>query len=159
MYNLDVILLWYTCYPIWLFNDMLIYNILVWHVPLAQVLPRPQPIFPSKTWFFKIYMNFQWQKSFKNQYFPHYKSKSYQINSINSCSSRSFPNTKGKFQFFSNFQLWFNLIFNEKKIQYLKTFALQVQTSWTQTHAPLLVKSFPKTPETWFGTFPFRWIS
>jgi hypothetical protein len=27
---------------------------LVWHVPLAQVLPRPQLIFPSKTWFFGI---------------------------------------------------------------------------------------------------------
>jgi hypothetical protein len=25
---------------------------LVWPVPLAQVLPRPQLIFPSKTWFF-----------------------------------------------------------------------------------------------------------
>jgi hypothetical protein len=37
---------------------------LVWHVPLAQVLPRLQLIFPSKTWFFKIHLNFQWQKSF-----------------------------------------------------------------------------------------------
>ncbi len=30
---------------------------------LAQVLPRPQLIFPSKTWFFGIYLNFQQQKS------------------------------------------------------------------------------------------------
>jgi hypothetical protein len=29
-------------------------------------------------------------KSFKNQYLPHSESKSYQINSIKSCSSRSF---------------------------------------------------------------------
>jgi hypothetical protein len=31
---------------------------LVWHVPLAQVLPRPQLIFPSKPWVFGIYLNF-----------------------------------------------------------------------------------------------------
>jgi len=33
---------------------------------------------------------FQWQKSLKNQYLPHSESKSYQINSIKSCPSRSF---------------------------------------------------------------------
>jgi hypothetical protein len=135
MYNFAIILLWYTSYPIWLFNDMLICIILVWHVPLAQVLSHPQLIFPSKTWLFRIYLNFQWQKWFKRQYFPLSKSKSYQINSINSCSSRPFQNTKSKFQFFQNFQLWFNLIYSEKIIQYLRTFALPVQTSWSQTHA------------------------
>jgi hypothetical protein len=31
-------------------------------------------------------------------------------------------------------------------MQYSRTFALQVQTSWNQAHAPLLVESFPKTP-------------
>ncbi len=56
-----------------------------WMVSL-QVFPRSQLIFPSKTWFFGIYLNFQWQKSQKNQYFPHSESKSYQINSIKSCS-------------------------------------------------------------------------
>ncbi len=35
---------------------------LVWHVPLAQVLPCPQLIFPSKAWYFGIYLNFQQQK-------------------------------------------------------------------------------------------------
>jgi hypothetical protein len=64
--------------------------ILVWPMPLAQVLPRPQLIFPSKIWFFGIYFNFQRQKSLKNQYLAHSESKSYQINSIKSCSSRSF---------------------------------------------------------------------
>jgi hypothetical protein len=54
------------------------------------VLPRPQLIFPSKTWFLEIYLNFQQQKSLKNQYLPHSESKSCQINSIKSCSSRSF---------------------------------------------------------------------
>jgi hypothetical protein len=38
---------------------------LVWPVPLAQVGTRPQLIFPSKTWFFGIYLNFQRQKSLK----------------------------------------------------------------------------------------------
>jgi len=37
-----------------------------------------------------VYLNFQWQKSLKNQHLPHSESKSYQINSIKSCSSRSF---------------------------------------------------------------------
>ncbi len=63
---------------------------------------------------------------------------------------------RGTFQFLRNFQLLFNLIFSEEIIQYSKTFALQVQTSWNQAHAPLLVKSFPKTSRTqseasWFG--------
>jgi hypothetical protein len=69
---------------------VLISFILVWPVLLAQVLPRPQLIFPSKTWFFGIYLKFQWQKSLGNQYLLHSESKSYQINSIKSCSSRSF---------------------------------------------------------------------
>jgi hypothetical protein len=105
------------------FND-----ILVWPVPLTQVLPRPQLIFPSKTWFFGIYLNFQWQKPLLNQYLPHSESKSHQINSIKSCSSRSFQNTKGTFQFLQNWKLQFNLIFSEEIIQYLRTSPLQVQT-------------------------------
>jgi len=36
--------------------------ILVW-----PMLPHPQLIFPFKTWFFGIYLNFQRQKSLKNQ--------------------------------------------------------------------------------------------
>jgi len=63
---------------------------LEWLRLLAQVLPRPQLIFPSKTWFLGIYLNFWQQKSLKNQYLPQSESKSYQINSIESYSSRSF---------------------------------------------------------------------
>ncbi len=63
---------------------------LVWTVLFAQVLPLSQLIFPFKTWFSGIYLNFQRQKSLKNQYLPHFDPKSYQINSIKSCSSRSF---------------------------------------------------------------------
>jgi hypothetical protein len=55
-----------------------------------QMLPHPQPIFLFKTCFLKIYLNFQRQKSLKNQYLPHSESKSYQINSIKSYLSRSF---------------------------------------------------------------------
>jgi hypothetical protein len=35
-------------------------------------------------------LKIQWQKSLLNQYLPHSESTSYQINSIKSCSSRSF---------------------------------------------------------------------
>ncbi len=47
---------------------LLLLLFLVWLAPLAQVLPRPQLIFPPKIWFLGIYLNFQQQKSFKNQY-------------------------------------------------------------------------------------------
>jgi hypothetical protein len=57
---------------------------------------------------------------------------------------------KGTFQFLRNFQVQFNLIFSEKIYRYSRPFALQVQMSWNQAHAPLLVKSFPKTPRIWF---------
>ncbi len=64
------------------------YGTSVWPVPWgpAQGLPRSQSFFPSKTWFLGIYLNFQQQKSLKYQYLPHFESKSYQINSIKSCS-------------------------------------------------------------------------
>ncbi len=71
-------------------NDSSFHLLLVWPMPLTQVLPRPQLIFPSKTCFFGIYLNFQQQKSLLNQFLPHSKYKFYQIDSIKSCSSRSF---------------------------------------------------------------------
>jgi hypothetical protein len=92
----------------------------VWPVPLAQVLPCPQLIFPFKTWFLGIYLNFQGQKSLNNQYLPHSESRSYHINSIKShiLNPDLSNNTKGTFQFLRNFQLRFNLIFSEELIQY-----------------------------------------
>ncbi len=63
-------------------------------------------------------MNFQPQKSLQNQYLPHSESKSYQVNCIKSCSSRSFQQHQSTFQFLRNFQLHFNLIFSEELIQY-----------------------------------------
>jgi len=114
----------------------------VWPVPLAQVLSHPQLIFPSKTWFFEIYLNFQRQKSLKNPYLPHSESKSYKINSIKSCSSRSFQEhqrhipipLKNLATIYFKFQWRNHSIF--KNLQ-------------SQAHAPLLLKSFPKTPRTW----------
>ncbi len=106
---------------------------IVWPVPLAQVLPHPQLIFPSKTWFFGIYLNFQRQKSLQNQYLPHSESKSYQINSIKSCSSRSFQqhqrHTKGTFPIPLKISTTIDLIFNEEIIQYSRAFPQQVQSN------------------------------
>jgi hypothetical protein len=108
----------------------------------------PKPCFLEFIWIFSG------RNHLKDQYLPHFESKSYQINSIESCSSRSFQQHQRHFPVPQNFQLWFNLIFSEEIIQYSITFAQQVQTSWNQAHAPLLLKSFPKTPGTWFEASP-----
>ncbi len=118
----------------------------MWPVLLAKVLPRPQLIFPSKTWFFRIYLNFQGQKSLKNQFLTYSESKWIPLNPAHQDLS---SNTKGTFQFLQNFQLWFNLIFSEEIIQYSRTFAMQVQTPWNQAHALCLLQSFPKRPRMW----------
>jgi hypothetical protein len=100
----------------------------VWHVPLAQVLPRPQLIFPFKNLLFWNLFEFSAAEI------------TYKINISHT------------FWIHRNFQLWFNLIFSENTIQYSKKIALQVQkTLWNSAHAAplLLVKSFPKTPRTW----------
>jgi hypothetical protein len=61
-----------------------------WIVSL-RVLPCAQLIFSSKTWFFGTYLNFSVAEiTSKIKYLPHSESKSYQINSIKSYSSRSF---------------------------------------------------------------------
>jgi hypothetical protein len=42
-----------------LIQSLMVFSLkLVWPLPLAQVLPRPKLIFPSKTWIFGIYLNF-----------------------------------------------------------------------------------------------------
>jgi hypothetical protein len=121
------------------------------------VLSCPPPSFPSKTWFFGIYLNFQWQKSLNNSISPtiwvQILPNKIPLNPAHQDLSN---NTKGTFQFLRNFQLLFNLVFREKIIQYSRFFAPQTQMSWNQAHAPLLVESFPKTPRTrseasWFS--------
>jgi hypothetical protein len=106
-------------------------------------------VFSFQTWFLGIYLNFQQQKSLKHQYLPHFESKSYQINSIKSCSSRSFQQHQRHFPVPQNFQLRVNLIFGEEIIHYSITFA-------HQAHAHLLLASFRKTPGTWFEATPFH---
>ncbi len=123
---------------------------LVWLVLLAQVLPRPQLIFPSKTWFFRIYWIFKGINHLKIN-FSHIPNPNLtKWIPLNLAHRDLSNNTKGTFQFLQKFQLWFNSIFSEEIIQYSRTFAMQVQTPWNQTHAPLLLKSFPKRPRTWF---------
>jgi hypothetical protein len=89
------------------------------------VLLCPQLIFPSKTSFFGIYLEFSALEITLKINISHVsESKSYQINSIKSYSSRSFhqhqrhipiPPKKKK-------KLKFNLIFREEIIQYSRTF-------------------------------------
>ncbi len=77
---------------------------------VAQVLPHPQLIFPSKTWFCGNYLNFQRHKSLENHYLSHSESKSYQSNSIESCSSRSFQQHQRHIPIPSKLSalIWFN---------------------------------------------------
>ncbi len=123
-----------------------------------QVLPRSQLIFPSKTWFFGIYLNFQWQKSPKNQYPPHSKSKSHQINSIKSCSSRSFQQHQRHIPIPLKFSAPILFIFNEEIIQYSKTFAPQVQTHVTKPMHPSSLRAFQRHHEHDLK-HPIWWIS
>jgi hypothetical protein len=109
-----------------------------------------------------IYLNFQQQKSHINQCLPHSESnKSYQINSVKSCSSsKIFPKTpKGTFQFLWNFQLRCNSISSEKIIQYSRTSTPQVQTPWNQADAPLLLEKLSKETENSTWSIPVWWIS
>jgi hypothetical protein len=81
----------------------------VWPVRLAQALQHPQLIFPSKNWFCRIYLNF-----------------AHQILLI-----KMFPTTpKAQSNSYKKKELRFNLIFSEETIQYSRTVAPQVHTSW-----------------------------
>jgi hypothetical protein len=57
-------------------------------------------------------------------------------------------NTNGTFQYLWNFMLRFNLIFSEEIIQYSRTLNCTAGPQWNQSHALLLIKSFPNTPKT-----------
>jgi hypothetical protein len=80
------------------------------------------------------------------------ESKSDQINSIKSCSSRSFQQQHQRctFQFLRNSQLPFNIISSEEIIQYSRNFCTtSPKHHETKTDAPLLLESFPTTPRRW----------
>jgi hypothetical protein len=57
-------------------DDHLILTSVAWAVGPSVTISSTDFSF-QKTWFFGIYLSFQWQKSLKNQYLPHSESKSY----------------------------------------------------------------------------------
>jgi hypothetical protein len=73
---------------------------------IGQSVTMSSTDFSFKTWFFGIYLNFQCQKSLKNQYLK--------LNPLNPAHQDLSNNTKSTFQFLGNFQLRFNSIFSEK---------------------------------------------
>jgi hypothetical protein len=111
-----------------------------------QMLPRPQLIFPSKTWFLKFYLNFQQQKSLKNQYLSTFWIQILPNKiSLNPPHQDLSNNTKGTFQFLWNFQLRCNLIFSEKIIQYSsRTFC---------SASPNIMEPSPGTPSSSWRAF------
>jgi hypothetical protein len=125
----------------------------VWPVPVAQALPRPQPTFSFQN---LVFLEFIWifsgRNHFKINISLHFESKSYQINSIKSCSSRSFPTTpKGTFQFLRNFQVRFSSIFQWRNHSIFKNFC----TASPNVMEPVLIESFPTTPRTRSEAFKF----
>jgi hypothetical protein len=81
--------------------------------------------FLPKSGFLIFYLNLQWQKSLRTWYLPHPKSKTYEINSIKSCSLRSFQQYQMHIpiplgflglNWMADFQVWpcFQLIFPSK---------------------------------------------
>jgi hypothetical protein len=129
--------------------------------PIAQVLPRPQLIFPSKTWFLGIYWNFQWQKSLKNQYLPHlWIQIFYQINSTKSCSWRSFQQHERHIPIPLKFLATIKSNFHWRNHSIFELLHCKSKMSWNQANAPLvLLKSFPKTSRNVIWSIPVRWIS
>jgi hypothetical protein len=129
---------------------------LKWMVDL-QMWPRSQLISPSKTWSFMINLNFQRQKSLKNQYLHHPKSKSYETYSIKSSSTRSLQQQHQrhipiplKFSIMIYFSIQSK---NRSIIQEL----LHHQSKHYETKLmhPSLSEIFPKTSRTWSETPQF----
>ncbi len=119
----------------------------VWPVPLAQVLPRPRLIFPSKTWLFGIYLNFQQQKSVLNQYLPHSESKSYHINSIKSCSSRFFQQHQRHIPILPNFHLQFIFILVKKSFDIQELLYHKSKCHETKSMHPSSLRAFRRDRE------------
>jgi hypothetical protein len=117
-----------------------------------QVLPHSQTIFPSKTWSFGIYLNFQQQKSLQNQYLPHSESKSYQINSIKSCSSKSSQQHQRHIPIPPKYSA------AKKSFNILDFLHCKSKRHGTKPMHPLLIKSFPKTPRTQSEASLIQWI-
>jgi hypothetical protein len=112
-----------------------------------------------KTWFFGIYLNFQRQKSLKNQYLPHSESKSYQINSIKSCPSSSFHQHQRHIPIPPTFSATISFIFQWRNHSIFKNFC---------TTSPNIMEPSTWTPSRWelskdtkntIWSIPVWWIS
>ncbi len=113
------------------------------------------PMLVAQVWigFLKFIWTFSGRNHFQNNIFHILNPNLSPLNLVHQYLSN---NTKGKFhQFLQKSHLQLNLIFSEKIIQYSRTSTSQVQTPWNQTNAPLLLKSFPKTPRTRSKTSSF----
>ncbi len=102
--------------------------------------------FPSKTWFFKIYLNFQRQKSLKKSISPTFwiqiLANKFHLNPAHQDLSN---NIKGTFQFLRKFL--FNLIFNEEIIQYSRTFDRKSKHHETNLMHPSSSRAFQRHQE------------
>jgi hypothetical protein len=96
--------------------------------------------FLPKTWFLGIYLNFQQQKSLKNQYLQHCESKSYQINSIKSCLSRSFQQHQRHIRIPPKFSATILINFQWKIHSIFKNFCIA---------SPNVMEPSPCTPPCW----------
>jgi hypothetical protein len=123
------------------------------------VLPRSQLTFLSKTWFLGIYLNFQQQKSLKNQYFPHTESKIYQINSIKFCSSRSFQQHQRHVPIPSKFSARIQFNFQLRNHSIFKNFCTASPTVMKPSGCTPPPQELSKDTKNVNWSIPVPWIS
>jgi hypothetical protein len=97
---------------------------------------------------------FSGRNHLKNQYLPHFESKSYQINSIKILLIKIFPTTP---KAHSNSSEIFS--YSEEIIQYSRTFAPQVQMSWNQSPCTLPHLDLSKDTKNTIWIILVGWIS
>ncbi len=109
--------------------------------------------FSFQTQFFAIYLNFQQQKSLKNQYLLHLSSQDCEINSIKFNSSRAFLNPfrdQECPQIPIQFSVLILLSFHWENDSIINSFhAIAPNRLKPSGCNPLFIKSFPKTSRVW----------
>jgi hypothetical protein len=131
----------------WIFFFNLFWCTLVWLVPLAQVWTNYKNretqhvniVLQCMYRFFELPNmkgNHAW-KSLETQYLPHSESKSYQINSIKSCSSRSFQQHQNHNQIPQKFSATMQFNFQWRNHSIFKNFC---------TASPKVMQPSPCTP-------------
>jgi hypothetical protein len=116
----------------------------VWPVPLAQVLPHPQLIFPSKTWFLEFIWIFSGWSHLKSNISHILNPNLTKINSIKSCSSWSFQQHQRHIPIL---QLQFNLILNKKSFNIQKLLHPKSKRHGTKPMHPSLSRAFERHQE------------